>query len=213
MEKLLTEGIGHTEFKDTKIGRIPASWEVVKLGEVADFINGRGFKPHEWGKTGLPIIRIQNLNGSDEYNYYSGTYAPKILIKYGDLLFAWSGSRGTSFGPYIWTGGDGLLNYHTWKVEFNEKITRNYLFYESKRITAKVENDAHGASALVHMQKRFIVDYLVSLPPLEEQKQIASILSTVDNKIDILQSKKISYTTFKKGLMAQLLTGQMRVKI
>jgi type I restriction enzyme S subunit len=213
MEKLLTEGIGHTEFKETEIGRIPVGWDVIKLGEISDFINGRGFKPTEWGKVGLPIIRIQNLNGSEEYNYYDGAYAPKILVKNGELLFAWSGSRGTSFGPHIWYGGDGLLNYHTWKVEYSDHILRDFLFYELKRITVKIEREAHGASALVHMQKKFIVDYFISLPPYEEQKQIATILSTVDDKLDILTQKKSQYQTLKKGLSQQLLTGQMRVKV
>ena len=214
IDKLLAEGIGHTEFKDTKIGKVPVGWEVVGLGDISNFINGRGFKPHEWDKSGLPIIRIQNLNGSEEYNYYSGDYAPKILIKNGDLLFAWSGNRGTSFGPYIWEGGNGLLNYHTWKVDyFSESIVRDFLFYQFKRITAKVEQDAHGAAALVHMQKRFIVDYLISLPPIQEQKRIAKILSSVDGKTDVLQHKKSAYKVLKKGLMEQLLTGAIRVKI
>jgi len=40
---------------------IPKHWQVKKLGEVADYLNGRAFKPTEWEKTGAPIIRIQNL--------------------------------------------------------------------------------------------------------------------------------------------------------
>jgi hypothetical protein len=73
-------------------------------------------KPHEWRSQGLPIIRIQNLNGSDDFNYFDGSYNRKIEVHAGQLLFAWSGSRGTSFGPYIWHGPTGVLNYHTWKV-------------------------------------------------------------------------------------------------
>ncbi|MDM8516344.1 restriction endonuclease subunit S [Desulfobacterales bacterium HSG16] len=213
MNKLLTEGIGHTEFKDTEVGRIPRGWDVVKLGDISEFINGRGFKPHEWANEGLPIIRIQNLNGGKEFNYYTGKYASKILIKKGDLLFAWSGSRGTSFGPHIWNGTNGLLNYHTWKVGYSSTyIKRDYLYCSLKRITTKIENDAHGAAALVHIQKRFIVDYLIPLPHKTEQEGIASILSKVDEKIEILQSKKSKHETLKKGLMQQLLTGKIRVK-
>ena len=36
--------------------------EKMKLGEICNFINGRAFKPSEWDKKGLPIVRIQNLN-------------------------------------------------------------------------------------------------------------------------------------------------------
>ena len=58
-----------------------------------------------------------------------------------------------------------------------------------------------------------IKNFILPLPPIQEQQQIASILSCVDDKLDVLQSKKTSYSTLKKGLMAKLLTGQMRVKI
>jgi len=43
----------------------------VPLGEVAKFINGRAFKPSDWGSNGLPIIRIENLTNEDAtFNYY-----------------------------------------------------------------------------------------------------------------------------------------------
>ena len=49
------------KYKETEIGLIPEDWEVVKLGDVADYINGYAFKPSHWKTEGLPIIRIQNL--------------------------------------------------------------------------------------------------------------------------------------------------------
>jgi len=118
-------------YKQTEVGVIPVDWEVKKIGNVCRLINGRGFKPFEWKKEGLPIIRIQNLNGSDEYNYYKGTYDKKIEVAKGQLLFAWSGSRGTSFGPYVWYGPNGLLNYHTWKVVVNETFIESGFFLHS----------------------------------------------------------------------------------
>ena len=51
---------------------------------------------------------------------------------------------------------------------------------------------------------------LFALPPLQEQKQIAKILSTTDNKLDILREKKTRYEQLKKGLMQKLLTGEIR---
>ena len=54
----------------TENKNIPKHWQVKKLGEVADYINGRAFKPTEWEKSGNPIIRIQNLNKAEAvYNY------------------------------------------------------------------------------------------------------------------------------------------------
>ena len=52
---------------------------------------------------------------------------------------------------------------------------------------------------------------LVLIPLLEEQKQIAEILSTVDNKLENLKEKKQYFEELKKGLMQKLLTGEVRV--
>src|SRR6266542_6052174 len=100
-------------YKQSDVGVIPNDWKVKTIEEVCTLTNGRGFKPFEWRREGLPIIRIQNLNGSDDYNYFQGVYDKKLEVEPGQLLFAWSGSRGTSFGPHVWNGSKGLLNYHT----------------------------------------------------------------------------------------------------
>jgi type I restriction enzyme S subunit len=53
----------------------------------------------------------------------------------------------------------------------------------------------------------------VPKPPKEEQEKITSILSSVDEKLDLLSEKKINYQELKQGLMQQLLTGKVRVKL
>ena len=87
-------------YKRTEVGVIPEDWTTPQIQNISKLINGRGFKPYEWRTSGLPIIRIQNLNGSQDYNYFDGHYDKKIEVEDGQLLFAWSGSRGTSFGPH-----------------------------------------------------------------------------------------------------------------
>ncbi|MBC7472307.1 MAG: restriction endonuclease subunit S, partial [candidate division SR1 bacterium] len=92
----------------------------MKLGDIFEMQNGRAFKKEEWVDSGIPIIRIANLNGEKaEYNYFSGIYDNKIEINNGDLLFSWSGTIGTSFGPNYWERGKGVLNQHIYK--FNKK--------------------------------------------------------------------------------------------
>src|SRR5262249_46494843 len=100
------------------LGVIPAHWKVRKLKHLTRFVNGLPFKPGDWGSRGVAIIRIQNLNGSNKFNYTSQHKLPDALrIRPGDLLFAWSGNRGTSFGPFIWNRKfDGYLNQHIFKL-------------------------------------------------------------------------------------------------
>ena len=65
----------------------------IRLGDAATFINGFAFKPTQWGDTGIPIIRIQNLNNPvAPYNYFDGDVPYKYLVKKGDILISWSAS-------------------------------------------------------------------------------------------------------------------------
>lgn len=190
---------------------VPNGWFSSKLGDVCQIINGRPFKPHEWRESGLPIIRIQNLNGSTEYNYYDGEFSDKVLIKSGQLLFAWSGSKGTSFGPHIWNGPDGLLNYHTWRMNVKDDVDSEFFFQYLRVITTRIEGKAHGASALVHTQKGEMEKFPIVIPPLPEQRKIAKILSTWDKAISTTEKLIETSKQQKKALMQQLLTGKKRL--
>jgi len=194
-------------YKNTEVGVIPSDWEVKSIRDVCVLINGRGFKPFEWKKEGLPIVRIQNLNGSNDYNYYDGLYDKKIEVNNGQLLFAWSGSRGTSFGPHIWLGTKALLNYHTWKIVINEdEIVKTYFNHALKVLTKHIEDNAHGASALVHTQKWEMEGFQFPLPPTKaEQTAIATALSDADALISGLEKLIAKKRNIKQGAMQKLL--------
>lgn len=69
----------------------PKGWVVVPTGGLVRLVNGRAFKPAEWGKEGMPIIRIQNLNDSSKpFNYYEGDLPEKYRVRSGDILLSWS---------------------------------------------------------------------------------------------------------------------------
>jgi len=186
-------------------------WQEKRLGDICELVNGRGFKPHEWKKEGLPIIRIQNLNGSDEFNHYSGEFDPKILVEPGQLLFAWSGSRGASFGPHIWEGPTGVLNYHTWKVHPADETDRDFLFQLLQFETEKIEASSHGASALVHVQKGEMEQRKFDVPPLPEQRKIAEILRTWDEAIEKLEALRAANLQRRVWMRTHLFTGRTRL--
>jgi type I restriction enzyme S subunit len=200
-------------YRQTEVGVIPGDWKVHPIRAVCKLINGRGFKPFEWKKAGFPIIRIQNLNGSDEFNYFQGTYDKKLEVEPGQLLFAWSGSRGTSFGPHIWSGPLGLLNYHTWKVQVREsEVSKEFFLYALRKLTAFIEDRAHGASALVHTQKWEMEGFEFPAPPTQaEQEAIAEALSDADTLIESLEQLLAKKRYLKQGAMQELLTGKKRL--
>ena len=192
---------------------IPEDWEVKTIDAVCKLINGRGFKPFEWKDSGLPIIRIQNLNGSDEFNFYQGTYDKKLEVEPKQLLFAWSGSRGTSFGPHLWPGPLGLLNYHTWKVQIIEsEVDKGFFLHTLRQLTGFIEGKAHGAAALVHTQKWEMESFQFPLPPTKvEQEAIAEALSDADALIESLDQLIAKKRHVKQGAMQELLTGRKRL--
>ncbi|MDB4538132.1 N-6 DNA methylase [Akkermansiaceae bacterium] len=164
------------------------SFPTVAIGEICNLVNGRAFKPAEWEREdsgGVPIVRIQNLNNPNaEYNYYTGELRDRHTIQTGELLFSWSGSRGTSFGAHIWNGPRAALNQHIFKVEFDQDIAiKPYLYYALNKAVGAVEDNLHGGVGLVHITKGNLEKIHLPLPSLEEQKEIVAEIEGYEKEI------------------------------
>src|SRR5689334_2459156 len=108
--------------------RNESPWTFSTIGTELHLVNGFGFKPHQWKESGTPIVRIQNLNNQEAvFDYVQHRVDQRFHVKNGDLLFAWSGSRGTSFGPFMWYRGDAVLNQHIFNVR--SKSPTNLISY------------------------------------------------------------------------------------
>lgn len=151
------------------------------IGDVCDFENGNGFRPQDWKTEGLPIIRIQNLNGSESFNYFAGNPDPSWIVEPDDLLFAWAGVKGVSFGPTIWSGPKGVLNQHIYRIRPKKGINKRWLYYALLEITSEIERKAHGfKTSLVHVRKADITRAPISLPGEHEQEAMANCLGCWD---------------------------------
>ncbi len=156
-----------------------SKYPAVPIGDICELFNGRAFKPEDWKNAesgGIPIVRIQNLNNPDSsFNYYSGEVSARNTINNGELLFSWSGSRGTSFGAHIWKGQKAVLNQHIFKVGFDEsRAIKMYLLHALNKAVTEVEENLHGGVGLVHITKGNLEKIEIPLPPLEVQKEIVA---------------------------------------
>ena len=151
-------------------------WPSVRIGEALDLVNGRAFKPTEWKKTGTPIIRIQNLNKPEApYNYFEGDLPEKFRVDDGDLLFAWSGTPGTSFGAHIWRGRKAWLNQHIFKVRFDKaQFDKRFLQLAINQNLAEYIRAAHGGAGLAHITKGRFEESELPQPDIPEQRQIVA---------------------------------------
>ena len=155
--------------------------ETKRLGDVATYINGYAFKPDDWCKEGLPIVRIQDLTGTSyQQNYYKGDYPAKIEINDGDVLISWS----ASLGVHIWDRGKALLNQHIFKVVFDKvEVDKQYFVYAVQYNLENMLSKMHGAT-MKHIVKKDFDNIEVPFPTLAEQKRVASILTYAKDAIE-----------------------------
>jgi type I restriction enzyme S subunit len=162
------------------------NWDKIKLKEICSFINGDAYKDTDWSNNGVPIVRIQNLNDIKKpFNYWAGQIEDRVTIDNNDLLLAWSGTPGTSFGAHIWNRGFALLNQHIFKVIYNQdKANLFWLKCAINQILKIMIDKSHGAVGLRHITKPEVENLEILLPPLEEQEHIVKIIETKLTAVD-----------------------------
>lgn len=182
--------------------------KITTLGEVATYINGRAFKPSEWETSGIPIIRIQNLNDpTAKYNYSNTKYEDKYLVKKGDLLFSWS----ASLGAHIWKNSDAWLNQHIFRIIPNENICKGYLYHFLCKVTAELYAKSHG-TGMVHITKKPFMATPIPVPSLPEQERIVTrieeLFSELDKAVETLQTTKQQLAVYRQAVLKEAFEGK-----
>lgn len=220
MQKLLTKGIGHKEFKDTEIGRIPKEWKVVKLGDVLELCQyGLSISMSDSGK--YPIIRMDEIkNGyvipeiTKCVNLDDKTFQNFKLEK-GDILFNRTnaydlvGRTGIFHldGDYVFASY--LIRLKPHKNKLDSYFLTFYMRFSQERLRQMATRAVHQANINATNLRTF----KIPVPPLPEQRQITSILLSIDKKLELERKRKERLERVKKGLMNNLLTGRKRVKV
>jgi len=182
------------------------NFEHKPLSQLCALLNGLAFKPEDWSEYGHPIIRIQNLNGSSDFNFCNRPVPNQYMIPPDTVLFSWSGNRDTSFGPYWWKGPSGVLNQHIFKVSPKPDIYPRWLYYSLDLARQEAEQQAHGGSGLVHVRRTDLLKYKIPTPPPPEQRCIAEILDTIDEAIQKTEALISKLKAMQQGLLHDLLT-------
>jgi type I restriction enzyme S subunit len=174
---------------------VPEGWELEPLSALADYHNGRAFKPEDWSKEGLPILRIAQINDPfRETDFYKGSdILDKHLIKKGDLVFSWS----ATLKAILWSHYDAVLNQHIFKVIEKRNVSRAFLQQLLDHSIEKLAESSHG-STMKHIKKGVLDEFHRPIPPLSEQKKIASILTSVDEVIETTQKQIDKLQDLKK---------------
>jgi len=227
MEKLFIEGIGHTRFKKTKIGGIPETWEIKKLGEYIDVLtdyhaNGSYKKLKEnvellRNEDYAIMIRTTNLvdNNFSDLRYISKSaynFLAKSKVSPGDIVMNKIADPGTVFlVPQL--GKPLSLGMNLFLIRTNPKLTnQTFVFYYLKQNENYIKRFTSGSTTKT-ITKEAVRNLTILVPPLDEQKKIVRLLSEIDSKLDNEKAYKSELEQLKKGLSQVLLTGQVRVKV
>jgi type I restriction enzyme, S subunit len=186
----------------------PEGWTETTLGSLGRYLNGRAFKTSEWAKTGRPIIRIQDLTGSNRSpNYFQGEVEDRYVVRPGDLLISWS----ATLGAYIWDGPEAVLNQHIFKVE--SKINKRFHYHLVRERIAELERNAHG-SGMVHVTKGIFDETPVAIPEDEAlQEQLAGVIDAADLKqqsaVQHLLSARRAIERLRQAVLAAACSGRL----
>ncbi|SFW32626.1 restriction endonuclease subunit S [Ruminococcus flavefaciens] len=194
---------------------IPRNWKWVRVKELTSLFNGKAFKPSDWSNNGLPIVRIQNLNNDNApYNHYDKPIEDEYHLYGGELLFAWSGTPGTSFGAHIWKAKEAVLNQHIFKLVFNENcIYKTFFMYALNHRVSSLFEHVHGSAGLQHVTKGVFENTLIALPPLAEQKRIVERVEEIFRLLDTIDEAQEKYSADSQILKAKLITAGIQGKL
>jgi len=188
-------------------------WPKQPIGQLCELINGRPFKPEDWGHEGLPIVRIQNLNDREKpFNYFNGKYASKHLIDTGNVLLSWSGTPGTSFGCFIWDRGPALLNQHIFLVNVRQNlILPEFFVHGTNSKLGEMIDLAHGAAGLRHITKSKLEQIELPVPPINLQRQVVSKIRECMERVDELHSLRDATLVERTHLSASVIESELNL--
>ena len=223
MQELLTRGIGHREFKDSEIGRIPKEWKVKRIIGLFNIKTGTtpSTKQKEYWNDGhinwvtpadmSKLNRRLYIKSSERKITEKGLKETNLtLMPTGSIIISTRAPVGyvviiednTTFNQ----GCKGLIPKNAKEV--------NSVFYAYCLLSKKtILEHLSGGSTFKELPKNTLGNFNVPYPSAPEQQKIAEVLSDVDKKIELERKRKSKLERIKKGLMNDLLTGRKRVKI
>ena len=227
MNELLTKGIGHTEFKDSELGRIPKSWGVGNLSNLISIKHGFAFEGQFFSNqpNGTILLTPGNFHRDGELyfgektKYFTGEIPNEYILENGDLLVVMTDltSEMTILGnTIILSSSDTVLhNQRIGRIKFSDQVfDLNFLMLLMNSFYVKkyVRSTATGTTVR-HTSPSKIMEQNVPIPAISEQIKIARVILTIQKTIEKKQ-KKLAQTQFlKRSLMQDLLTGKVRVKV
>ena len=215
MNELLTKGIGHTEFKDSELGRIPKSWDVRTIGELGNIITGS-----------TPSTTNRELYDGDYMFVSPADISEGMFVSKTGKKLSLAGLKKTRQIPnksimVVCIGSTiGKVALTTQECASNQQINSivpkendPYFIYFAMKWMAHIIKKEAGTQAVPLLNKTGFSNLIFPVPPTDEQQKIGLALHSINVGIESLMSKLSQTQSLKKSLMQDLLTGKVRVTV
>jgi len=214
MQELLTKGIGHTEFKDSPVGRIPSSWRYCKLGTYLFEHKVKTKQENEFEV--LTSSREGLMKQSDYYGENRLTRRSNIgfnVIPENHLTYRSRSDDNTFTFNINKLGLTGIVSkyYPVFTCE-SSNGDNDFFYYLLNHYNGTLALESVGTSQVV-LSFNSLISAKLPIPPTNEQEEIKGVLLAQDNMIDCYKQKLQSAVNLKKALMQDLLTGKVRVNV
>ena len=222
MQELLTKGIGHTEFKDSPVGRIPSEWEVLPLESIVENIVDCEHKTAPYVENSeFLVVRTSNVRDGEivyeDMRFTTGEafseWTKRAVPADGDVLFTREAPAGESCmvpaGLKICMGQRMVL--------LRPKVNKVYPDYFSLYLTSEAAKLAIYELSIGTTVTRINIEDIKRIPcvvpSVKEQREIHLKVSSIQSVISQKELLLSSIESTKKALMQDLLTGKVRVKL
>ena len=222
MNELLTKGIGHTEFKNSELGKIPKIWEAVRLGEIGKWQGGgtpSKLKLEFWDGN-IPWVSPKDM----KYEYISQTEdsvsesavanSSTNLIDAGAILVVVRSGILKHTLPVAISKCDLTINQDMKALSVSRNFSNLFIYhYLVAKNHLVLRSTLKAGNTVESIDTQVFSEYLIPSPPLHEQIEIANIVENIASQIRKMKQKLAQTHFLKKSLMQDLLTGNVRVKV
>jgi type I restriction enzyme S subunit len=221
LRQLFTHGLRHEPQKQTELGPLPQSWEVVELGSVVDLINGFAFKSKDYVSTGVLNFRVVNIRDEGVIDTSSDTeFLPnefmqthkQYLLSEGDILLVMVGATRGKLGFIPKRILPALMNQNMWRIvpktsnELHRKYLYHFLTIAVPRFVREFSESARG-----FFKKSDFRCIKLPKPTFTKQQEIADGIDKVEQKLDLHRRKHAALSALFRTLLHELMTARIRV--
>ena len=226
MQKLFTEGLRNEPQKQTEIGPVPDSWEVVDLGDVINLFAGYAFKSDEGiSESNTQLLRMGNLyQNTLDLNrspiFYPDSFAAahkRFVLKEGDLVMSLTGTSGKEdYGFTVRipkTDKTLLLNQRVTRIDVTDhRLQKDFAhhFLLSRKFLDHLYPTAKGMKQ-ANLSTNAMKKIKVVLPGEAEQSEIAMCFKSLDQKVVVAGRKLAALQDLFRTLLHELMTAKTRI--